>query len=113
MERLKKTNQTMLLVVGFLTAIIPAFTFTEKLYNGSNLVFYSTLISALAGVIVFLILGSKFADKYAVRYVLVVVYGLTYAFWYFFRSYYYFCMLLHSLFRRGSIPMIKNLQPWH
>ena len=79
MERLKKTNQTMLLVVGFLTAIIPAFTF--KLYNGSNLVFYSTLISALAGVIVFLILGSKFADKYAVRYVLVVVYGLTYAFW--------------------------------
>ena len=27
MERLKKTNQTMLLVVGFLTAIIPAFTF--------------------------------------------------------------------------------------
>ena len=34
MERLKKTNQTMLLVVGFLTAIIPAFTFTEKLYNG-------------------------------------------------------------------------------
>lgn len=58
MERLKKTNQTMLLVVGFLTAIIPAFTFTEKLYNGSNLVFYSTLISALAGVIVFLILGS-------------------------------------------------------
>ena len=29
----------------------------------------------------FLILGSKFADKYAVRYVLVVVYGLTYAFW--------------------------------
>ena len=81
MERLKKTNQTMLLVVGFLTAIIPAFTFTEKLYNGSNLVFYSTLISALAGVIVFLILGSKFADKYAVRYVLVVVYGLTYAFW--------------------------------
>lgn len=81
MERLKKTNQTMLLVVGFLTAIIPAFTFTEKLYNGSNLVFYSTLISALAGVIMFLILGSKFADKYAVRYVLVVVYGLTYAFW--------------------------------
>ena len=81
MERLKKTNQTMLLVGGFLTAIIPAFTFTEKLYNGSNLVFYSTLISALAGVIVFLILGSKFADKYAVRYVLVVVYGLTYAFW--------------------------------
>ena len=81
MERLKKTNQTMLLVVGFLTAIIPAFTFTEKLYNGSNLVFYSTLISALAGVIVFLILGSKFADKYAVRYALVVVYGLTYAFW--------------------------------
>lgn len=81
MERLKKTNQTMLLVVVFLTAIIPAFTFTEKLYNGSNLVFYSTLISALAGVIVFLILGSKFADKYAVRYVLVVVYGLTYAFW--------------------------------
>lgn len=81
MERLKKTNQTMLLVVGFLTAIIPAFTFTEKLYNGSNLVFYSTLISALAGVIVFLILGLKFADKYAVRYVLVVVYGLTYAFW--------------------------------
>ena len=81
MERLKKTNQTMLLVVGFLTAIIPAFTFTEKLYNGSNLAFYSTLISALAGVIVFLILGSKFADKYAVRYVLVVVYGLTYAFW--------------------------------
>lgn len=81
MERLKKTNQTMLLVVGFLTAIIPAFTFTEKLYNGSNLVFYSTLISALAGVIVFLILGSKFADKYAVRYVLVVVYGLTYVFW--------------------------------
>ena len=81
MERLKKTNQTMLLVVGFLSAIIPAFTFTEKLYNGSNLVFYSTLISALAGVIVFLILGSKFADKYAVRYVLVVVYGLTYAFW--------------------------------
>ncbi len=81
MERLKKTNQTMLLVVGFLTAIIPAFTFTEKLYNGSNLVFYSTLISALAGVIVFLILGSKFADKYVVRYVLVVVYGLTYAFW--------------------------------
>lgn len=81
MQRLKKTNQTMLLVVGFLTAIIPAFTFTEKLYNGSNLVFYSTLISALAGVIVFLILGSKFADKYAVRYVLVVVYGLTYAFW--------------------------------
>ena len=81
MERLKKTNQTMLLVVGFLTAIIQAFTFTEKLYNGSNLVFYSTLISALAGVIVFLILGSKFADKYAVRYVLVVVYGLTYAFW--------------------------------
>ena len=81
MERLKKTNQTMLLFVGFLTAIIPAFTFTEKLYNGSNLVFYSTLISALAGVIVFLILGSKFADKYAVRYVLVVVYGLTYAFW--------------------------------
>ena len=81
MERLKKTNKTMLLVVGFLTAIIPAFTFTEKLYNGSNLVFYSTLISALAGVIVFLILGSKFADKYAVRYVLVVVYGLTYAFW--------------------------------
>ena len=81
MERLKKTNQTMLLVVGFLKAIIPAFTFTEKLYNGSNLVFYSTLISALAGVIVFLILGSKFADKYAVRYVLVVVYGLTYAFW--------------------------------
>ena len=81
MERLKKTNQTMLLVVGFLTAIIPAFTFTEKLYNGSNLVFYSTLISALAGVIVLLILGSKFADKYAVRYVLVVVYGLTYAFW--------------------------------
>ena len=81
MERLKKTNQTMLLVVGFLTAIIPAFTFTEKLYNGSNLVFYSTLISALAGVIVFLILGSKFADKYAVRYVLVVVYGLTYSFW--------------------------------
>ena len=81
MECLKKTNQTMLLVVGFLTAIIPAFTFTEKLYNGSNLVFYSTLISALAGVIVFLILGSKFADKYAVRYVLVVVYGLTYAFW--------------------------------
>ena len=81
MERLKKTNQTMLLVVGFLTAIIPAFTFTEKLYNGSNLVFYSTLISAFAGVIVFLILGSKFADKYAVRYVLVVVYGLTYAFW--------------------------------
>ena len=81
MERLKKTNQTMLFVVGVLTAIIPAFTFTEKLYNGSNLVFYSTLISALAGVIVFLILGSKFADKYAVRYVLVVVYGLTYAFW--------------------------------
>ena len=81
MDSLKKTNQTMLLVVGFLTAIIPAFTFTEKLYNGSNLVFYSTLISALAGVIVFLILGSKFADKYAVRYVLVVVYGLTYAFW--------------------------------
>ena len=65
MERLKKTNQTMLLVVGFLTAIIPAFTFTEKLYNGSNLVFYSTLISALAGVIVFLILGSKFADQNA------------------------------------------------
>ena len=25
MERLKKTNQTMLAVVGFLTAIIPAF----------------------------------------------------------------------------------------
>ena len=41
MERLKKTNQTMLAVVGFLTAIIPAFTFAEKLYNGSNLVFYS------------------------------------------------------------------------
>ena len=41
MERFEKTNQTMLLVVG-LTAIIPAFTFTEKLYNGSNLVFYST-----------------------------------------------------------------------
>lgn len=37
MERLKKTNQTMLAVVGFLTAIIPAFTFTEKLYNGNNL----------------------------------------------------------------------------
>ncbi|MFR2619349.1 MAG: methyl-accepting chemotaxis protein [Clostridia bacterium] len=82
MERLRKTNQTMLLVVGFLTAIIPAFTFTEKLYNGSNLVFYSTLISALAGVIVFLILGSKFADAHVpVRCVLVVVYGLTYAFW--------------------------------
>ena len=81
MERLKKTNQTMLAVVGFLTAIIPAFTFAEKLYNGNNLVLYSTLVSALAGVIAFLILGSKFADKYAVRYVLVVVYGLTYAFW--------------------------------
>ncbi len=48
MERLKKTNQTMLAVVGFLTAIIPAFTFTEKLYNGNNLVLYSTLVSALA-----------------------------------------------------------------
>lgn len=81
MERLKKTNQTMLLVVGFLTAIIPAFTFTEKLYNGSNLVFYSTLISALAGVIAFLVLGTKFADKYAVRYFLIVFYGLTYSFW--------------------------------
>ena len=33
MERLKKTNQTMLAVVGFLTAIIPAFTFAEKLYT--------------------------------------------------------------------------------
>lgn len=41
MERLKKTNQTMLAVVGFLTAIIPAFTFAEKLYNGNNLVLYS------------------------------------------------------------------------
>lgn len=30
MERLKKTNQTMLAVVGFLTAIIPAFTFAEN-----------------------------------------------------------------------------------
>ena len=67
MERLKKTNQTMLAVVGFLTAIIPAFTFAEKLYNGNNLVLYSTLVSALAGVIAFLILGTKFADKYAVR----------------------------------------------
>ena len=81
MERLKKTNQTMLAVVGFLTAIIPAFTFTEKLYNGNNLVLYSTLVSALAGVITFLILGTKFADKYAVRYFLIVFYGLTYSFW--------------------------------
>ena len=81
MERLKKTNQTMLAVVGFLTAIIPAFAFAEKLYNGSNLVFYSTLVSALAGVIAFLILGTKFADKYAVRYFLIVFYGLTYSFW--------------------------------
>lgn len=81
MERLKKTNQTMLAVVGFLTAIIPAFTFTEKLYNGNNLVLYSTLVSALAGVIAFLILGTKFADKYAVRYFLIVFYGLTYSFW--------------------------------
>lgn len=62
MERLKKTNQTMLAVVGFLTAIIPTFTFTEKLYNGNNLVLYSTLVSALAGVIAFLILGTKFAE---------------------------------------------------
>lgn len=30
MERLKKTNQTMLLVVGFLTAIIPAFTLRKS-----------------------------------------------------------------------------------
>ena len=81
MERLKKTNQTMLVVVGFLTAIIPAFTFTEKLYNGNNLVLYSTLVSALAGVIAFLVLGTKFADKYAVRYFLIVFYGLTYSFW--------------------------------
>lgn len=81
MERLKKTNQTMLAVVGFLTAIIPAFTFAEKLYNGNNLVLYSTLVSALAGVIAFLILGTKFADKYAVRYFLIVFYGLTYSFW--------------------------------
>ena len=81
MERLKKTNQTMLAVVGFLTAIIPAFTFTEKLYNGNNLVLYSTLVYALAGVIAFLILGTKFADKYAVRYFLIVFYGLTYSFW--------------------------------
>ncbi len=81
MERLKKTNRTMLAVVGFLTAIIPAFTFTEKLYNGNNLVLYSTLVSALAGVITFLILGTKFADKYAVRYFLIVFYGLTYSFW--------------------------------
>lgn len=81
MERLKKTNQTMLAVVGFLTAIIPAFTFTEKLYNGNNLVLYSTLVSALAGVIAFLVLGTKFADKYAVRYFLIVFYGLTYSFW--------------------------------
>ena len=71
----------MLAVVGFLTAIIPAFTFTEKLYNGNNLVLYSTLVSALAGVIAFLILGTKFADKYAVRYFLIVFYGLTYSFW--------------------------------
>ena len=81
MERLKKTNQTMLAVVGFLTAIIPAFTFAEKLYNGNNLVLYSTLVSALAGVIAFLILGTKFADKYAGRYFLIVFYGLTYSFW--------------------------------
>lgn len=81
MERLKKTNQTMLAVVGFLTAIIPAFTFAEKLYNGNNLVLYSTLVSALAGVIAFLILGTRFADKYAVRYFLIVFYGLTYSFW--------------------------------
>ena len=81
MERLKKTNQTMLAVVGFLTAIIPAFTFAEKLYNGNNLVLYSTRVSALAGVIAFLILGTKFADKYAVRYFLIVFYGLTYSFW--------------------------------
>ena len=81
MERLKKTNQTMLAVVGFLTAIIPAFTFTEKLYNGNNLVLYSTLVSALEGVIAFLILGTKFADKYAVRYFRIVFYGLTYSFW--------------------------------
>lgn len=81
MERLKKTNQTMLAVVGFLTAIIPAFTFTEKLYNGNNLVLYSTLVSALAGVIAFLVLGTKFTDKYAVRYFLIVFYGLTYSFW--------------------------------
>lgn len=81
MERLKKTNQTMLAVVGFLTAIIPAFTFAEKLYNGNNLVLYSTLVSALAGVIAFLILGTKFADNYAVRYFLIVFYGLTYSFW--------------------------------
>ena len=81
MERLKKTNQTMLAVVGFLTAIIPAVALAEKLYNGSNLVFYSTLVSALAGVIAFLILGTKFADKYAVRYFLIVFYGLTYSFW--------------------------------
>ena len=81
MERLKKTNQTMLAVVGFLTAIIPAFTFTEKLYNGNNLVLYSTLVSALAGVSAFLVLGTKFADKYAVRYFLIVFYGLTYSFW--------------------------------
>ena len=81
MERLKKTNQTMLAVVGFLTAIIPAFTFAEKLYNGNNLVLYSTLVSELAGGIAFLILGTKFADKYAVRYFLIVFYGLTYSFW--------------------------------
>ena len=91
MERLKKTNQTRLLVVGFLTAIIPAFTFTEKLYNGSNLVFYSTLIEICGQVCSSLCAGcSLWAD--------VCILDT------FFGAYYYFCMLLYCLFCFGSLP---------
>ncbi len=80
-QREIKTNRIMLRLVGFLIAIIPVFTFTEMLYNGNKLLFFSTLIIALISVVVFVILGRVCPEKTMVRYLLVVFYGLTYAGW--------------------------------
>lgn len=81
MQREIKTNRIMLRLVGFLIAIIPIFTFTEMLYNGNKVLFFSTLIIAVISLIVFVIVGRVCPEKTMIRYLLVIFYGLTYAGW--------------------------------
>ena len=72
MERLKKQNQTMLAVVGFLTAIIPALRLRKNYITATIWSYIPHWFLHSQGVIAFLILETKFADKYAVRYFLIV-----------------------------------------
>lgn len=81
MQREIRTNKIMLRLVGFLIGIIPVFAFTEMLYNGNRLIFFSTLAAAVISLIAFVILGKVCPEKKIIRHLMVAFYGLTYIGW--------------------------------